>query len=118
MRNVKGAALGLASALALGAAAAALGADKEPGGKELYKEYCKPCHTSGSKAGEYTPMTLTQEQWERFFDKKVVSAHEKVVDKAHGEKKVLDVVSPEQIKKIRQFAIDHAADSESPATCG
>jgi hypothetical protein len=39
------------------------------------------------------------------------------VDEKHGGK-VPDVITPEMLKKIKKFAVDHAADSESPATCG
>ena len=102
--------------LLLGASTFAL-AGKDATGQELYKEHCKPCHMKDSKNGEYTPMTLIQDQWERFFDKKFVPSHQSVVDEKHGGK-VPDVITPEILKKIKKFAVDHAADSESPATCG
>ena len=118
MRNTRKAVLGLLTLVAfLGAAGVAPG-EKEATGQELYKEFCKPCHAKGSKNGEYTPMTLIQDQWERFFDRKFIPSHQSVVDEKHGGKKVPEVISPEMLKKIRKFAVDHAADSESPATCG
>ena len=104
--------------LALLAASAAARAAKEPTGQEVYKEHCKSCHGPNAKAGEYAPLTLTQEQWERFFDKKFQPSHKNVVDEKHGGGKVPDVITPDMLKKIRKFAVDHAADSESPATCG
>ena len=32
-------------------------------GKELYRNNCKVCHDKGSPHGQYSPMTLTQDQW-------------------------------------------------------
>jgi cytochrome c5 len=90
----------------------------EPEGKTLFREYCKPCHAPNSAAGEVTPMTLIQEQWERFFKEKLVPSHKDLVDQQHGGKKVLDVITPEMLEKIKKFSIDHAADSEHPMTCG
>jgi hypothetical protein len=93
-------------------------AGDSPDGRELFKEYCKPCHLPASKAGEYTPMTLIADQWKRFFEKKYVPKHKAVADEKHGGKPVTDVLSPEMLEKIRAFAVDHAADSEHPMTCG
>ena len=92
-------------------------ADKPQDGKTLYKEHCKVCHDKGSPNKQYTPMTLTQEQWRKFFATKLVPAHKAAVDPKSG-KKLLETLTPEQIKSIQRFAIDHAADSEQPATCG
>ncbi len=117
MRTIRPLLLSFGSLLAL-LTVSAVAFGKEPTGQELYKEHCKPCHGSNAKAGEYTPMTLTQEQWERFIDKKFEPSHKSVVDEKHGGGKVLDVITPDILKKIRKFAVDHAADSESPATCG
>ncbi len=86
-------------------------------GKELYRNNCKVCHDKGSPNRQYTPMTLTQDQWRNFFKLKLVPAHKNVLDPKTG-KKLLEQLTPEQIKAIQRFAIDHAADSEQPATCG
>lgn len=107
--------------VAVGAAvigAAGLVRAGEPDGRMLFKENCKPCHAAKSPNGEVTPMTLIQEQWERFFKEKLVPSHKDLVDPAHGGKKVLEVITPEMLQKIKKFAIDHAADSEHPMTCG
>jgi hypothetical protein len=102
----------------VGATGLALAKDKAPDGRALFREYCKPCHEQGSANGEYTPMTLIQEQWQRFFDEKYVRTHQGVVDEKHEGKAVTDVITPEMLKQIEKFAIDHAADSEHPMTCG
>ena len=87
-------------------------------GKELYKEYCKTCHEADSPHGEYTPMSLIQDQWKRFFDKKYVRTHKDVIDEKHGGKPVTETISPEDLELIKEFAIEGAADSEHPMTCG
>jgi cytochrome c5 len=87
-------------------------------GKDLYKRNCKACHLADSPNGEYTPMTYIQEQWERFFDEQYVETHEAMVDSAFGGRKVIELITPEMLQKIRRFCIDGAADSEHPMTCG
>ena len=93
-------------------------AAKKPKGNDLYKEYCKPCHEADSPNGEYTPMTLIQDQWKRFFDDKYEGSHAAVMDPAHGDKPVTEVITEDDLELIKEFAIDHAADSEHPMTCG
>ena len=93
-------------------------AAKKPKGIDLYKEYCKPCHETDSPNGEYTPMTLIGDQWNRFFDKKYVDSHSGVMDPNHDNKPVTEVISEEHLEMIKKFAVDHAADSEQPMTCG
>jgi len=102
-------------ALAFGLAWAA---DKEPDGKTLFREYCKPCHGPDSPNGEVTPMSLIQEQWERFFKEKLVPSHGKLADPKGSGKQLLEVLTPELLEKLKKFAIEHAADSEHPMTCG
>ncbi len=103
--------------LALGLANLAV-AKKGDSGKELYREFCKPCHDADSEHGEYMPMSLIQDQWTRFFDEDYVETHEGVLDPNHDDKPVTEAISKEDLEKIRKFAIDGAADSENPMTCG
>ena len=91
-------------------------AGEKPNGKELYKQNCKACHTKDSKSGEYTPMTLIQDQWRGFFKDKLVPTHKDVMLPGQSIK-FLESLSPEQMKAIEKFCIDHAADSEQPQTC-
>lgn len=75
-------------------------------GKYLYRKSCKSCHGEGGEGGDLTPMSKTQKQWDRFFDKK----------KHPGT--ALDSLDEGKLKDINQFLFDHAADSDQPATCG
>ncbi|MEP5763770.1 MAG: hypothetical protein ABJ308_04220 [Halieaceae bacterium] len=85
--------------------------------QRLYREHCRHCHTDGSEAGKYNPTTLIQAQWIRFFDRKYEREHRKVIDTRFGDRPVTEVISPEELEKIRRFAVDHAADTEQPMTC-
>jgi len=75
-------------------------------GKYLYKKNCKTCHVAGAEGGELTPLSKTQAQWDRFFEKKGSKCAE------HAG------VSGQDVKDIQQFLYDHAADSDQPETCG
>jgi cytochrome c5 len=86
--------------------------------QRLFREHCRHCHDDGSENGKYTPMTLIQAQWERFFDRKYERKHRKVIDDKFGGVPVTEAISPEDLEKIREFAIDHAADTDQPMTCG
>ncbi len=92
--------------------------EKVQSGKDLYKERCKPCHMEDSDNGEYTPMTLIQEQWEEFFDDYWTETHGKVVCPKDEKKMVTDMWDADMLKAVRKFCVDHAADSEQPMTCG
>ncbi len=87
-------------------------------GQRLFREHCRHCHDKGSPNGKYTPMTLIQAQWERFFDRKYERKHRKVIDDKFGGVPVTEAISPEDLEKIRSFSIDHAADTDQPMTCG
>lgn len=98
-------------------AAPAMALAQNANGKELYRNNCRVCHEKGSANGQYTPMTLTQDQWRAFFKLKLTPAHQTAVNPKTGGQ-LLEQLSPDQFKAIQRFCIDHAADSEQPATCG
>ncbi|MFA5515755.1 MAG: cytochrome c [Desulfuromonadales bacterium] len=77
-------------------------------GKYLYKKTCKTCHVAGSEGKAMTPLSKTQAQWDRFFNK---NGHPNQADSWKG-------LSEQDIKDINQFLFDHAADSDQPETCG
>jgi len=78
-------------------------------GRALAREKCKSCHLSGSDGGTMTPLSKTQQQWERFYKK---DKHNK---RAPG---AWDKISSNELIDIMQFMYDHAADSPQPETCG
>jgi cytochrome c5 len=86
-------------------------------GKALYREHCKSCHDAGSPNGEYTPMDMIQDQWQRFFERKYERTHKGVIDPTSN-KPVTETISPADLELIKEFAIEGAADSEHPMTCG
>ncbi len=77
-------------------------------GKYLYKKNCKPCHVDDADGGELTPLSKTQRQWDRFFNK---NKHKK-------QPEVWGKFSDKDLKDINQFLFDHAIDSDQPETCG
>lgn len=77
-------------------------------GKYLYKKSCKPCHVDGAEGAELTPLSKTQKQWDRFFEK---NKHKKNPD-------ALNKFSEQDLKDVQQFLYDHAVDSDQPETCG
>ena len=84
--------------------------------KELYKQNCRVCHDKNSPHGEYSPMTLIQDQWKKFFTTKFIPAHQEVLVPGQN-KKLLEALTPEQMKAIQKYCVDHAADSEQPQSC-
>ena len=92
--------------------------EKKMDGKELYKTQCKGCHMEDSEAGEYTPMFLIIEQWERFFDEDYLETHKDLTVSDEDTTRVVDFITPAMLKAIRKFCVDGAADSEHPMTCG
>jgi len=87
-------------------------------GKDLFKSHCKICHDEDAEAGEYTPMYLIIEQWERFFDEDYLETHGGLAVSADDTTRVVDTISPAMLEAIRKFCVDGAADSEHPMTCG
>lgn len=87
-------------------------------GQRLFREHCRHCHDKGSPNGKYTPMTLIQAQWERFFDRKYERKHRNVTDDKFGGAVVTEAIDAETLEKIKNFAVDHAADTDQPMTCG
>lgn len=77
-------------------------------GKYLFKKNCKTCHVEGAEGGALTPLSKTQAQWDRFFER----------DKHAKKPEVLKGLSEQDLKDIQQFLYDHAADSPQPQTCG
>lgn len=104
-RAIKTAAVFVLIAFLAGTSLAAEGGNPRKG-KHLYKKSCKACHSADAAGGELTPMSKTQAQWDRFFDK---NTHDP---------QAWEGLSDKDLKDIQQFLYDHAADSPQPQTCG
>lgn len=96
--------------------AAPIGIEEQKTGKEMYKEDCRVCHTEDSEFGDFTPMSLTQDQWKEFFKERFEKKHKDVI-LDREKKKLLEYLTPDKIKEIQKYVIKHAADSEQPQTC-
>ncbi len=90
----------------------------EMSGKDIYKGLCKSCHGPDADAGEYTPMDLIMEQWDEFFQDTFAETHKDLTCPKDETQKLTDILSEDILKKVQKFCVDHAADSESPMTCG
>ncbi len=77
-------------------------------GKYLYKKNCKTCHVDGAEGNNVTPMSKTQGQWDRYFEK----------DQHKDKPEVWGEYSEKDLKDIQQFLFEHAVDSDQPETCG
>lgn len=95
--------------LTTGAVHAAIEGGDAGRGRVLTKEKCKYCHMTGAEGGTMTPLSKTQQQWERFYAK---DKHNKLAPGAW------DHIDPNELIDIMQFLYDHAADSPHPETCG
>ncbi len=98
----------LALVLALPLSAEEKGSDTK--GKFYFKKTCKTCHVKGGSAAELTPLSKTQAQWKKFFDG---AKHGK-----SGEALSPKFGTPENIRDIKTFLVNHASDSPQPETCG
>lgn len=90
--------------------------DQKKTPKDMYREDCRVCHTEDSPYGDFTPMSLTQDQWKTFFKERFKDKHKHVMFDREN-KKLLDYMTPEELKEIEKYCVKHAADSEQPQTC-
>lgn len=81
-------------------------------GKSLFKGSCKTCHVKGGGAKDFSPMTKTQAQWKRAFEKDVDRCVKAIV--AKGGKPL----TPKDLDDMKFYLVSHAADSDQPETCG
>ena len=78
------------------------------GGEDLFKSKCGKCHGSSGEAPVFSPVKFASSQWERFFNK----------DKHKRKKDISGEISAGDIGSIKQYLIDHAADSDLPIAAG
>ncbi len=80
-------------------------------GKYLFRTKCRVCHkpgVTGDDAGKpLDPMSKTQSQWKRFFEK---NKHKKRPE-------IWEKFKPEELNDIYTYLYEHAYDSPQPAKC-
>lgn len=84
-------------------------------GKVYYKKHCRVCHDGSKEAPTLEPITKTMEQWGREFAPKgivLAACHKRVTDEV-GVK-----LTDQDLLDIQSYLVQHAADSDQPATCG
>ncbi|MBN1931620.1 MAG: cytochrome c [Desulfobacterales bacterium] len=78
-------------------------------GEALFKTKCAGCHANGSGVAQsFAPVKYASSQWERFFER---NKHERKKD-------ISKEILPEEIKLIKNYLINHAADSDRPIAAG
>ena len=92
--------------------AAVAGGPNPNRGKSLFKSTCKTCHAKGGGAKDFSPMTKTQAQWKRAFEKDVDKCVKAMV--AKGAKPL----AAQDLDDMKFYLVSHAADSDQPETCG
>lgn len=84
-------------------------------GKVFYKINCRVCHDGQIKGTkDLSPLSKTMDQWARDF-----SAGGEVENcTTRVEKKLGTALNDQDLLDIQSYLIEHAADSDQPATCG
>jgi len=83
-------------------------------GKVFFKKYCRVCHDGNSEAAELSPLKKTMDQWSKAFaDGGVVKACGMASKEKTGKE-----LTAQDLLDIQAYLVQHAADSDQPATCG
>lgn len=77
-------------------------------GKALFVSKCGQCHKSGGSAPVFAPTKYASKQWDRFFKR----------NKHKRKKDISSIVKESEAELIKQYLIDHAADSSQPEAAG
>ena len=77
-------------------------------GGETFISKCGQCHKSGGEAPVFAPNKYASKQWKRFFAR----------NKHKRKKDISGIVTADDVKKIQEYLIDHAADSSQPEAAG
>lgn len=84
-------------------------------GKVFYKTNCRTCHDGQTaQVKDLSPITKTMAQWEREF----AEAGEVMNCVSHVKEKLGTQLTERDLLDISAYLIQHAADSDQPATCG
>jgi cytochrome c len=84
-------------------------------GKAYFKKHCRVCHDGASQeAPTLQPVTKTMDQWTRTFadEGDVKTCLPRVKEKVDSD------LTGQDLLDIQAYLVQHAADSDQPATCG
>lgn len=77
-------------------------------GKELFINKCGKCHGKGKKSKKFAPTKYAASIWERFFKK----------NKHKRKKDISSLLNDSEIRLIKEYLKEHAADSDQPEAIG
>lgn len=77
-------------------------------GETLFETKCLSCHSKKGEVRVIAPVKYAAIQWERFFKK----------NKHRRKKEISHLMSQQERDQIRQYLVDHAADSDRPIAAG
>lgn len=77
-------------------------------GKILFVSKCGQCHKANGSAPVFAPTKFAGAQWDRFFAR----------GKHNAKKDISGIVKPEEMESVKNYLIDHAADSSQPEAAG
>ncbi|MBF0102569.1 MAG: cytochrome c [Desulfobacterales bacterium] len=77
-------------------------------GESLFVDKCGSCHKNGGEAQIFAPVKYASSQWDRFFQQ----------DKHKRKKDISTLIELSELNTIKQYLIDHAADSDRPIAAG
>lgn len=77
-------------------------------GKELFINKCGQCHGQGKESKVFAPTKYAAAIWERFFSR---NKHERKKD-------IRPYFTDSELRSIKQYLKEHAADSDQPEAIG
>ena len=77
-------------------------------GRDTFVSKCGSCHRTGGEAERFAPTKYASTQWERFFRK----------NKHTAKKDISGQVSPADLERVKDYLVEHAADSDQPEAVG
>ena len=73
-------------------------------GKQLFIKHCLSCHQSGGKADPVNPADKAGRVWKKYFKR----------GRHIDNDKLISSIGEENLKKILNYLVDNAADSDHP----
>ena len=77
-------------------------------GEEIFRSKCSKCHSKNGEAPVISPVDYASTQWKRFFDR----------EKHRRKKYIGNRISSLEMKAVKVYLMDHAADSDQPIAAG